>query len=288
METKILEVLRYFSRFDYAPTLDEILIFLAQKTNQNSLKKRVEILVENKKVLKNGKKYTLWEYSRISSRNNQKFLWSSRKKAKAAFFIKLASFFPQIRLIGFSGSLAMMNASKNDDIDIFLISKKNRLWTARLICLTIAAFLGKRRKFGEPHADDKICLNLLFDEMGLSIPRKKRSYFVAHEVLQMKPVVDKENTYKSFLEANNWVFKIFPNAPSSIPHFLTQLEPTRIREVQNRKKWVSSLGDLLERVLKKLQLYLINRHRTTELITDEQLWFFPDDFEKKMYNIKTV
>ena len=41
-------------------------------------------------------------------------------------------------------------------------------------------------------------------------------------------------------------------------------------------------ADDLESKLKKLQLQLINKHKTTELITDSQLWFHPDDFEKKL------
>lgn len=289
MERKILEVLKYFSRFNYSPTLDEIFTFLAQKTTKKSLKKRIETLVKDKKLLKNGKKYTLWEYSEINRWSKEKFLWSKEKKAKAAFFVKLVSFFPQIRLIGFSGSLAMMNASKNDDIDAFIITKKNRLWTARLISLLVASILGKRRKFGEPHADDKICLNLFFDEAGLSIAAKKRSYFVAHEVLQMKPVVNKEDTYSRFLEANKWVLDIFPNARNMVDNSSFFRDQSRSYTDNHRssndrlkKSKLSPLGDFMEFFLKKLQLYLIRKHQTSEIITDTQLWFFPDDFEKKI------
>ena len=38
----------------------------------------------------------------------------------------------------------------------------------------------------------------------------------------------------------------------------------------------------IESIFKKVQLSLINRHRTTEIITSTQLWFHPDDFEKKI------
>ena len=40
--------------------------------------------------------------------------------------------------------------------------------------------------------------------------------------------------------------------------------------------------DKVESVLKKLQLFSINKHKTSELITDSQLWFHPEDFEKKI------
>ena len=40
--------------------------------------------------------------------------------------------------------------------------------------------------------------------------------------------------------------------------------------------------DKVESVLKKLQLFSINKHKTSELITDSQLWFHPEDFENKI------
>ncbi len=38
----------------------------------------------------------------------------------------------------------------------------------------------------------------------------------------------------------------------------------------------------MEKILKGLQLYFINRHKTSEIILDTQLWFHPDDFGKKI------
>ncbi len=132
---------------------------------------------------------------------------------------------------------------------------------------------------------------MFIDQADMVIPTRKRSYFVAHEVLQMKPLIVKDNLYERFIEANSWVFDYFPNA-RLIHNFLTKLEPTRSREVQIRKKLVSSLAeenvilnlvqDLIERSFRMFQLVLINRHRTSEIITKTQLWFFPDDFEKKI------
>ena len=40
--------------------------------------------------------------------------------------------------------------------------------------------------------------------------------------------------------------------------------------------------DSFEFVLKYFQVALIRKHRTTEVITDTQLWFHPEDFEKKI------
>ena len=41
-------------------------------------------------------------------------------------------------------------------------------------------------------------------------------------------------------------------------------------------------SDFIELISKKLQLSIINRHKTNEIITNKQLWFFPEDFENKL------
>jgi hypothetical protein len=72
-----------------------------------------------------GQKSKVWKY-------NQKYLFSQEKLQnwRVRLYLKILSFFPQIKLIGLSGSLAMMNADKDDDIDLFII-------TAKIDCLPV-------------------------------------------------------------------------------------------------------------------------------------------------------
>ena len=135
---------------------------------------------------------------------------------------------------------------------------------------------------------DKICLNLFFDQKNLKIPKFKRSEFVAHEVLQMKPLIDRDGIYLRFIDANRWVFDIFPNAKSKV-----KSQKLKVQFKNKNFLLLSFIFDFLfltfkfmidkvESVLKKLQLFSINKHKTSELITDSQLWFHPEDFEKKI------
>ena len=72
-----------------------------------------------------------------------------------------------------------------------------------------------------------------------------------------------------------WVFKLFPNA--RIP-----IIPKKSQVAAMNPAPRNNFGDWLEKILKKFQLRLINKHKTTELITDTQLWFHPEDFGEKM------
>lgn len=291
MQQDVVQTLKYFSLFDYSPTFEEILVFLTRKTNPQNLQKSIKTLIKGNRLSEKDNRYTLGEYIKTARNLKKRVQISEAKIQKLRPFLKLISLFPQVKLVGLSGSVAMLNAKHSDDIDLFVITGKNRLWTGRFICLMIASLFG-RRKFNDRHTSNKICLNLFFDEGNLQINPKKRSIYVAHEVLQMKPLIDRGNAYRSFLEANKWVFKLFPNAKlmfsnTSLKNASNSFSSVRRKTWQPRMPFFKSaffehFQDRIESILKRVQLLLINRHRTTEKITDTQLWFFPDDFEKKM------
>jgi hypothetical protein len=152
---------------------------------------------------------------------------------------------------------------------------------------------------------NKVCLNLFFDESDLMVPEFKRNEYVAHEVLQMKPIVIKDKIYERFLKANSWVFEIFPNSKSNIKYqsaswrtkshiknqnffklfkFLTVTLPAGRQVFHFSFLIFNFVAGGIEKVLKNFQLCFINKHRTTELITDTQLWFHPEDFSKRIKN----
>ncbi len=289
MEEEILQAIRYFSFFNYVPTTDEIYAFLKKKALKRHFTGILEKMVEkgilarisNRIHSPRLNKYTLGEYS-IKAKISQE------KIDKIKPYIKLLSHFPQIKLIGLSGTVAMMNAEKDDDIDLFIITAKNRLFTGRFISIIIGYVLGVRRKYGEEEAKDKVCLNLFFDEKDMKITKKKQTEYVAHEVLQMKPLVVKGDVYERFLKVNDWVFDIFPNAHSASV-ILSKRSASKDPLIKRfNKGFLGRLGmtkkveNIAEHLLKNLQLYFIRKHQTKELITDHQLWFHPEDFGEKM------
>jgi len=280
----ILQTVGYFDFFSYPPTAKEIHLFLSQKTSFTSLERGINLLVGQGRLKKlifpsrAARFYllnTLGEYSIKRYNLRQKQAEIKRRKGKKCW--RLLSLFPQINLVGISGSVAMNQAEKDDDLDFFIITAPGRLWTGRMVAIFLAWLMGLKRRRGVRKAKDKICLNLFFDGKNLTVPKVKQTEYVAHEILQMKPVVDKNNTYRRFLAANRWVTEFFPNIkigsdPKQGP-ILNNIAPCF-----GANWW--------EKFFKEIQLFFINRHRTTEIITNTQLWFFPDDFEKKIFKTK--
>lgn len=282
METAIIRVLTYFSHFSYAPSFDEIYIFLPIKTTEQQLRRKLVIMVKYGLLLKqylslpticnfsistcNSTVYTLPPYRIFFDKRITRAGTSQKKIEKALSLIHLFARIPYVRMIGISGGLSMMNAGASDDIDFFIITSAHRLWTARLCILGAAELFGVRRKRLCRRVKDSFCFNLLFDETNLVVPGQKQNLYVAHEIVQMKPMMIKNDTYTGFLKANQWVRDFFPNINIS----------------NNYEKHTNYRGGLLEFLCKKLQLFLINKHKTNEHITETQLWFFPHDFEKKL------
>lgn len=60
--------------------------------------------------------------------------------------LRLLELFPQILLIGLCNSRAMGEADENSDIDLFIIAKKENLWTVRFIVTILTSILGVRRR----------------------------------------------------------------------------------------------------------------------------------------------
>ena len=280
MEKGILTTLRYFAQFSYAPRLRELHMF--HPTRVSALKHRdsVEKMTKNKQILwtteaDGERRYTLGGYSIFLNKTLKKAANSRYKLHGIRGYLEHIEKLQSVAMIGISGSVAVENADSAADVDLFIVSRAGRMWTARALTGPAAAVLGIRRGRLATRASGKVCLNMFMDETDLTVPKAKQTVFVAHEILQMRPVFDRGATYYRFLKANEWVYRFFPNAKTArTAHFTPGV------------KWGVSTGSffesLVESFAKRLQLILINRHKTTEIITDTQLWFFPDDYERKV------
>ncbi len=259
MKAKLQNVLRYFSKFGYKPTFEEVYTFFPIKISKNRLKSYLNKTYE----------HTLGGYG-IASKV------SLTKIARVRNYLDFIAKFPQIMLIGLSGSVAMLNAKRTDDVDLFIITAKNRIWTARFIANLVAWAFGLKRKRHEKQAQNKVCLNLFFDESSLFIQKKYHTNYMAHEVLQMVPILDVNRAYRRFLLRNDWIRDYCPNVdPAS--YFPYHFSSERYI-VKKRKNYQGIIGDTIEIFLKQIQIWYMRDPVGDERIEDGQLWFHPRDY----------
>lgn len=268
MEKAVLKTLLYADIFDYPLKLYEIHKWLIYK---KVTLRQVEKAIEKLRV--KGKAERVKDYCFLTNRRRLVAKRAARAQQSANFLrkAKLIAFIlqliPWIQLIGISGGLAMENADGSDDIDLFIITTKNRMWLSRLILIVILDILRIRRqpKMNSKKASGKLCLNILLEEDKLS--QENKDIYVAHEVLQMKPLWFRGKVYQKYLQDNTWVFEFLPNWTVS-----SQKSKAKLHHFTGRKDL-----DSLEKVAKWLQLKLMTKPSGKERIEDGALYFHPQD-----------
>lgn len=280
LKKQILQTLAYSDIFDYPLTSGEIWRFLIsdKTTSKNSINQLlVSHLSSGKTIIAQNGYYCFADRKSVINKRMQREKESGQKMLLAKKIAFYLFFIPTIQLIGVSGALAMKNSDKNDDIDLFIVTKKNSLWTTRLLTIFILQFLGRRRKRSDKNAPNKICLNMLLDETALCLPRSKQNLFSAHEVVQLVPLFDRQNSYQKFLQANEWVGKYLYN---SLKHRNNQSHAQKKKETTFGVILCSLLrSSALVVLIKYLQLWYMKGHITKETVSDNLLAFHPKDYK---------
>jgi predicted nucleotidyltransferase len=202
IKRNILAALAYFDMFDYPLTYSEIFLFLENKYRQSEFSEALNSLVFNKMIFQFDKYYSLKnDYGLIARRNkgNEKAA-ELIKKAKEVG--RLLIKFPYVRGVGISGSLSKNFADNKSDIDLFIITKKNRLWVARsfMHCFKKLTFLMNKQHH--------YCMNYYIDEEQLQIVEK--NIYTAIEVGTLIPL-EGDTVFERFYAANSWTRDLLPN-----------------------------------------------------------------------------
>jgi hypothetical protein len=214
-------------------------------------------------------------------------LYSNQKRLIAYQVASLLKIIPTLKLVGVTGGLSMNNADINDDIDLFFITATNSLWISRLLVTIIVEIFFRRRHPNEVEVKDSICLNMFMTEDNLKLPLNEQDIYSAHEVMQMQPLWERGNIYHQFLQANSWVKGYLPNA------YKLKIENSKLKNNNFKKNnsvifnFTFLILNFFEPLARKIQLWYMQKHKTTEIVTDKVLRFHPEDMRgwiRKAYN----
>lgn len=212
MEKAILKTLIYADIFDYPLKINEIHKWLIKK---KALPRQVEKvlgkLYQVSRIKYKGEYYFLKRRNGLVAKRKRKEKQSAIYFRKAKILCQILKIIPWVKLVGISGGLVMENAGKKDDIDLFIVTSKNRLWISRLLILGLLSLTGQRRKREDQGRKiaGKLCVNILLEEDELE--QQNKDIYTAHEVLQMKVLWQRDGVYSKYLEDNQWAFKFLPN-----------------------------------------------------------------------------
>lgn len=202
LNRNILATLAYFDMFNYPLTRVELFLFLQQKHRHQDFDIALRYMVASHAIYNFDNFYTLKNDQAVITRR-------INGNRKAAELIKIAHKvsdilirFPYVRGIAISGSLSKNYADENSDIDLFIITTKNRLWIARSL---MHGFKKLTFLFNKQHY---FCMNYYIDEQQLQINEK--NIYTAIEVATLMPLQG-DTVFEQFYAENNWTQNYLPN-----------------------------------------------------------------------------
>jgi len=213
---------------------------------------------------------------------------AEEKWKKAKKYVFWLQFLPYVEIIFASGSLALGHTSYDSDLDVLVVTKKGRIWLARLLLILATSFLGVRRTKHEKIAPDKICLNHFISGNSLRIPFE--SLYNAQTYVHVTPLYYRSQSLAAeFYEQNKWVKEFLPNC--DWPSLFQQRAVKKARLLYAVKVFLeftlncSGLGKVLEKIARKIQRSRIDTNLPGRIIVnDEQLEFHPYSVEKSVIN----
>lgn len=265
IKNSIIDLLNNYTRCQYPLSVDQIHHMLPKVISQKELEKTLtEMEKEGKIIRDDGKQwYTISGHGHLFRTRMDRKKEMIRKNATISQFYKIVSLFPGVKFVGLTGSCALDNADYSDDIDVMIITSSGKLFIYRLLISLCVFLIGKRRKRGESTHPDAVCINIWIDESDMLVPPQKQTVYGAREIINMIPILNRDQTYERFLLINRWVATLVPNCNIT----------TDVKHAPDHKKraFVFVINDLLA----KAQLKYMKPHITNEIVSKTQLWLHP-------------
>lgn len=196
--------------------------------------------------------------------------YAREKWREVTEFVAFAEKISFIKGVAITGSLAVQNTTKDDDIDFMLVVSARRLWLSRLLVILYATLKGKRRSFAKEEKNSW-CFNLWVEESELQLPVGNRSVYEAYEVIQAVWVLSRGSVSNTFRKVNKWTQKFVKMCGQSayqpeVVHFSIFNLPV-----------ISQLLDVVNLILFWLQYVYMKPHMTREKVNRKHAFFHPRD-----------
>ncbi len=194
-----LEALAYSDIFDHPLRFDELHRYLPIRADANELKIALDSF--NEQIKFRDGFYFLVGRDEIVDIRKEREARSKKLLPIALQYGRILGSLPFVRMVALTGSLAVLNISKNADFDYMLVAAKGRVWTARAFALLFNRMV---RPFGHT-----ICPNLIVSESALEW--SQHDLYSARELIQMIPIAGMD-VYRDVMDANSWIAEFVPQS----------------------------------------------------------------------------
>ncbi|MBI1182783.1 hypothetical protein GC194_00830 [bacterium] len=270
----IVNVFHYFDYFSHALSADEIHGFCNEHCNKTAVVSHLDDLLRSGVICEKAGYYAFTKNRHIID-ERLKYLKLNQKMFRYAGRMSLLlRLIPYVRGIAVSGSLSKWGARPESDIDFFIITAPDRVWTVKAL-----AILMKKIFFFNSHKF--LCVNYLLATDALELEKKNR--YQAMEAITLKPLFGSK-VFMRFFAQNNWISHFFPNAA-----FPKCAKPTdNIFLIQRLGEWIlrGIMGEKVEQMarneFKKHCFKKSVQHNGRYTFRKNEAAYFPHDFEKEV------
>lgn len=288
----IFATLAYYDLFDFPLTVEEIKKYLVApsylKISDNI---NIDIISAELYTMTNVGRVALYEsFYSLPHREHlvpirikkTKITKKKMRLARRAAF--LMSLMPFVRAVFASGSLALENTDYDSDLDLFIITGANKIWTARFFINSIFDLLLLKRKPQDKIAPNKICPNHLIADNALAIIN--RNVFTARVYSHLVPLYVRKNAIlKNFQQENQWIHSYISNWDFSKQYLVRNSGISK--DVKNFQELIlnTKIGDLVEKLCRRYQKHRIEKNPLTRHpqgrieYNDYRLEFHPHSIE---------
>ena len=267
-EKAILDTLAYRAVFKYSPSFFQLcnLLISSHKFNSQLINKVLQKLIKTKRVVVTRKRLSLPKQTPTNW--NLRAKHSQEKIKSESRVLKILKSIPWIKMIGITGSVGAYNASGNDDLDLFIVTQKDRVWLTRGF---VGLILILMNKYPKKSTVNKVCPNIYIDETSLEWSGDKQNLYVATDILLLRPYFYKDDMYFHFLEKNLWLQKYFKNFDINFP------KRFHMKQTKNSK-----VVSYLENLARSWQEKFMQKKKSTEVTTKNVIHFNKNDSTSKV------
>lgn len=252
LEQKIIKTLARFDTLDRPLTFLELLNFLDQQLSAQELQEQLSGQSIKQFVKEKNGWYCLADREDLVDLKNERYRISSEKLRVAQRVSGCLAYFPWIRGIAIYSSLAFKNSKDESDIDLFFITTKNRVWSARFFINTALKLM--RLRPSEKNTKNKLCPSYFADEnhLDLSVANQANDYYYYYLGPASFVFLYEDSSIKDkFARENNWVHEILPN------HLWPESASLSHKDIGIRRALEKLLSLLDEKKLRSLQLRIM-------------------------------
>lgn len=273
----IYKTLAFFDAEGLALTLMELKSYLMADNfasiSLSSIQNSLQTELRDKIGYKNGF-YFLAPHENMVGLRNTHYRVSLERFRKTKKFLYWLRYIPYLRAVAISGSQALVNSAESSDIDLFIVTAKNRIWLARTM-ISFYFHIFRARRHGK-YIRARFCLNhYLAADTAIS---QDKNLYTAVEYASLYPVIGAKNLEK-FWRINPWAREFLAS-----PVY----EQTGIFDYQF-SFWQKILETVLDYSVGPLLNYLsgiYQKHRIKMqdyiLVSDQELSFHPGSTGQKV------